>query len=299
MDNTPLETEKKRGRPLKKKITDTQNKNENVENELILTLPLSQTDINNHNYTITIEELDNEIKELSNEVNTQDNVRQYIHIIKQLKEKNEKLEKYVSTISPMFNTEIKVYNFGTVEDESNKIIELTKTNICCLNCCHPFDNYPIFLPIGYANNRFIKMGNKNTILFCSFNCASSYNMSLNDGQIEERYRLLKLLYYKIYKNEENSLTNITIPLAPPKELLKMFGGDLSIEEYRLKSKILEKEYHKFLPPFIPSGYIIEEVIKNDNNIIFNHLVNNYPSSSKNLKRNKKVQNTLSKNIDEL
>ena len=45
--------------------------------------------------------------------------------------------------------------------------------------------------------KFVKMGNSESVLFCSFNCACSYNLSLNDTEIDERYRLLKLLYYKI------------------------------------------------------------------------------------------------------
>jgi len=296
------EVEKKRGRPLKKKnIIEHKVINEDLENqEILLKLAINKNDIDNHKTVhLTLENINEEISKLMSETSI-DNKKQYLNLIKQLVEKNENLEKYISTISPMFNTEIKFYPIGiVVEDEKNKLIELKQTNICCLNCSHPFDWLPSFLPISYQNGKFVKMGNSESILFCSFNCACSYNLSLNDTEIDERYRLLKLLYYKIYADKIKSVVDITIPQALPKELLKMFGGPLTIEEYRFKSKIIEKEYHKLLPPFIPSGYTIEEVTKNDKNIIFNYSINNYPSSSKNLKRTKQVQNVQSKLIDDL
>lgn len=300
----PQEVEKKRGRPLKKKVTIPINKTENISNEdqeILLKLSINQNDIDSHkpSFPLTLEGINEEMNKVMAE-SSNESKKQYLSLIKQLMEKNETLEKYISTISPMFNTEIKFYPIGlTVTDEKNIPIELKQSNICCLNCSHSFDWLPTFLPVAFHDGKFIKMGNSESILFCSFNCACSYNLSLNDMEVEERYRLMKLLYYKIYKDKIKSISDVSIPQALPKELLKMFGGPLTIEEYRMKSKIIEKEYHKLFPPFIPSGYVIEEVTKNDKNIIFNYSINNYPSSTKNLKRSKKVQNTQSKIIDEL
>ena len=198
--------------------------------------------------------------------------KKYTLMLKNLLEKNEELKKYIETITPMFNTEIKFYPIGLkIEDDQNTLIELTTTSIHCLNCCHQFEWLPTFLPISYNNGTFTKMGSKNSIIFCSFNCASSYNLN-------------------IYKTIIKSIDDINISCALPKELLSIFGGPLTIEEYRLKSKIIEKEYHKFIPPFVPSNYLIEEVTKFDKSINSSFMVNNHPNSLKNTKFLKRKKN---------
>ncbi len=76
---------------------------------------------------------------------------------------------------------------------------------------------------------------------------------------------------------------------------------MTIEEYRLKSKIVEKEYHKFIPPFVPSNYLIEEVTKHDRMINSSFLVNNHPNSSKNIKflgRKKNLETPISIHFEE-
>jgi hypothetical protein len=49
--------------------------------------------------------------------------------------------------------------------------------------------------------------------------------------------------------------------APPKELLKVFGGDKTIIEFRNHALLVPKEYIHLLPPSIPFFTVIEEVPK--------------------------------------
>ena len=56
----------------------------------------------------------------------------------------------------------------------------------------------------------------------------------------------------MFKTKEN------ITLAPPRELLTMFGGSLSIEKYREKCKNNNKEYRIYNPPMISTMFQIEE-----------------------------------------
>ena len=60
----------------------------------------------------------------------------------------------------------------------------------------------------------------------------------------ERYSLLNLMYKKIYNKEVN------IKLAAPRIMLRQFGGNMSIEEYRKLNKNYNKDYHMALPPMI-------------------------------------------------
>ena len=78
---------------------------------------------------------------------------------------------------------------------------------------------PYFLPIKYNNNIFYV-----NHWFCSLNCAVAYNIKMNDDLIFERYSLLKYMY-NIYKE---------INPAPDYRILKKYGGNLTIEEYREK-----------------------------------------------------------------
>ena len=118
----------------------------------------------------------------------------------------------------------------------------TSTVIYCYWCCHQFNNTPCALPIRYNNKRFIVYG-----CYCSPECAAAYNFNdLQAGEeIWERYSLLNLLYKRIYDNSEH-----LIKLAPPRQVLSCFGGNLSIEEFRNVNKNYNKTYNIVMPPMI-------------------------------------------------
>jgi hypothetical protein len=232
-----------------------------------------------------------------NDIKPNDNyIKQLGMIIKKLKEENEELKKYLNDITPMYNTEVKVYpiNLKLFDIHQNKLIPI-KTTICCWWCTYQFDNLPTYLPEKYSNDIFHVSG-----CFCSLNCAGSYNLSLNDDKVWERYSLLKLLYYMINIENINSINDIEINISGPKELLEKYGGPLKIEEYRKNSKILGREYHKLIPPFLPLNFGFEEITnsKTDKNINLSHLIQ---SSNKNdnifIKRNKPINNIVSRQID--
>jgi hypothetical protein len=125
-----------------------------------------------------------------------------------------------------------------------------KTDICCWWCCHKFTTSPIGLPYKKDDETYFVKG-----CFCSFNCAASYNFQQTEQtSYWDRYSLLNLLYKKMFKTKE------TISLAPPRELLTIFGGSLSIEKYREKCKQNNKEYRIYNPPMLSTLFQIEEQI---------------------------------------
>ena len=128
-----------------------------------------------------------------------------------------------------------------------------KTNISCWWCCHKFDNTPCSLPYKCKKDKFYVKG-----VFCSFNCAASYNFSLNDDDVFERYSLLNLMYKKLYYRKF-----IKISLAPPRESLKMFGGYLSIEEFRENCLNNDKLFNIIDPPLISIIPKIEESVNHN------------------------------------
>ena len=317
---------KKRGRPKKThqmmsimpKVKIPSNDEEDIEEEeIILHLPISKQElmqINPNNYSIndivdkqnqnqnqnqnqsSVQESDENLsdKEILKQPN--DNyIKQLGLIIKKLKEENDELKKYLTDITPMYFTEVKVYpiDLKLFDMYQNKLIP-TKTQLCCWWCTYNFDCLPTYLPEKYSEGNFYVSG-----CYCSFNCAGAYNLSLGDNKLWERYSLLKLLYYMINKDKINSINDIEINISGPKELLEKYGGSMKIEEYRKNSKILGREYHKLIPPFLPINYGFEEITnsKTNKNINLSNFIN---ANSKNdniiIKRNKPVNNIMSKHI---
>jgi hypothetical protein len=123
-----------------------------------------------------------------------------------------------------------------------------QTNIHCWWCCHQFEGPPCCLPDYMRRDKFYVSG-----CFCTFNCAASYNFHKNDNLVWERYTLLNLMYKKLYN------TNFSkIEMAPPREALKMFGGYMSIEEFRDHCIKQDRAFQVVKPPMISIIPKIEE-----------------------------------------
>ena len=140
-----------------------------------------------------------------------------------------------------------------------------KTNICCMWCCHEFDNTPWGIPYKYEDEKFHLFG-----IFCSPNCAASHifnNISFKTTKWE-CFALLNLLYYKIY-NKMNEIS-----LAPSKLCLKKFGGCMEIDEFRDKLNNNNIYLLKF-PPAISIIPVIEEINENKYNINNMNKTNNF------------------------
>ena len=159
------------------------------------------------------------------------------------------------------------------------------TNIHCWWCCNSFNDIPCALPEYYKKEKFYVNG-----CFCSFNCCASYNFSRNDDARWERYSLINLMYKKLYNKNF-----VKINLAPPRETLKMFGGFLSIEEFREYSVRNDKSFNIIKPPLISIIPKIEENIYINKttktiNQSTNESILNKTQNTLKLKRNKPITN---------
>ena len=99
-----------------------------------------------------------------------------------------------------------------------------ETSIYCWWCCHPFNCVPCSIPEKLVDDTFIVYG-----IFCSPECCAAYlfndNNHSSSQDIWTKYSLLNLLYKDIYKGKK-------IEQAYSREVLKIFGGPLSITEFR-------------------------------------------------------------------
>jgi hypothetical protein len=120
-------------------------------------------------------------------------------------------------------------------EEIRKIPE--QVDIACFWCCHRFETRPVVLPVKDQGEYIEVQGN-----FCTPECAMSY---LFDQRMDSysRWEQLSLLN-RIYG------VNGAIKPAPPRQILKLFGGPMAIEEYRnlVRKGNLRVDIHQ--PPMV-------------------------------------------------
>lgn len=271
---------KKRGRPPKNKVVEKVKEKNSIENEeIILHLKISKKEIDEQKKKgVSLIDIDNNLNSITDEqtdkMKDTTKISNLKHIIKILSDENKNLKEYIDKLSPVFNTEIKYYpeNVNLV-DTNNILIEPKITDICCYNCCHEFDTYPIYDIIGYKNNTFIVSKEGKTKIFCSFNCYLT-NI-LTDVDYIKKDCLLKKLYYEIFKNKIQNIDSIFIKPADDKSVLKKFGGPFTIKEYRMNFKLIIKETRIMEIPFVATPFVLEETTKQNNKI--DYLLNNNPN----------------------
>ena len=113
------------------------------------------------------------------------------------------------------------------------------SEVACFWCCHTFINRPVVLPIRDTGEHLQVMGN-----FCSPECACAYLFDMRQDS-HTRWEQLALLY-RVY----GEACDGKIHPAPSRNVLKLFGGNLSITEYRnlIRSHKVRVDVH--LPPMV-------------------------------------------------
>lgn len=159
--------------------------------------------------------------------------------------------------------------------DNNKEINHTdnRNNSACFWCCHNIEHNLYGMPYNYdtMNDTYLIYGS-----FCSLQCANAYNFSIHSGsdkvwEINSWIQMLGKRYG--YLN--------TIRPAPSRYLLKLFGGNMTIEEYREAHINNDKTFILNIPPMI-------SIATNSEIINTSHL------TKLNDKKKKNIQNFLEK-----
>lgn len=130
------------------------------------------------------------------------------------------LESMENSTSQKFSTEL----LKSILSKTTGAIYNPQT--ACFWCCHTFGWPAVVLPISYDAYKNIYHCEGN---FCSPECALAFNYSnikISDSMRWNRHALLGNLYRDMYKD------NKILSPAPPREILRMFGGQLDIEQFR-------------------------------------------------------------------
>tara|TARA_B100000902_G_scaffold393513_2_gene447892 strand:+ start:420 stop:1478 length:1059 start_codon:yes stop_codon:yes gene_type:complete len=305
---------KKRGRKPTGKIISLKNNEfsslQHDDNCIIAHIPLKQSDIDRISNNSAFSSVDDKINsiidnnsdqsdsesitELSLENNTLGNNKKnfsdkYItHLETEIinyKVKIKKLEETINSSEIFFGDySVEKLKSQIVINENNEFILVKNTDILCWWCCHSFNNTPFPLPEKLYENKYHVFGN-----FCSPSCACAFNIDMNDHKLWERNSLVLKLYNDLTKkNIEN------IYPAPPKQILKKFGGNLTIDEFRNKTKNVYSSRF-IIPPMVPLTTLIEESYKDRNKYKWETKVN--MSKYNNLKKNIKIKRNTSKGTD--
>lgn len=147
-----------------------------------------------------------------------------------------------------------INNNNILNNNENNIKE--QINEKCWNCSYNFYIKKFGLPIKNENNIFYTIGN-----FCSLECASRYaKENYNNNNFYEIYSLLNL--YNLLLNKDNK--NINIPKS--RLSIDIFGGDLTIDEYREKFQ----NYNIIHEPIVKEIKCIDTIT----NLVHNNNLNN-------------------------
>lgn len=279
--------QKKRGRPKKNMVTHHKtpvkiiDKNSNQDEEIILHLSLYDDEsessakniftIDNSDSTCDSLELNPESvvdSSIGNSVNCSMNnsligsgksskeltkdLKKANIMIKKLKKELEELKNktFDTGVYASKNTEIKTIDLKLVSIVDNKPVVTTKTDIACWWCTEHFDTIPCHIPDKYNNDTYYVFG-----CFCTYSCAKAYNSNMNDSRVALRMSLMTKMFSAVFETKEQ------INMAPPREMLKKFGGILSIDEFRSGALLCKMEYKISLPPFIPLLPVYDEIQK--------------------------------------
>lgn len=250
------------------------------DDELILYLPIDMNDLKKYNMSDQTEDdtttsLSSKkvnkiftISDLQNLDTDSDVYEDYVEqkeFLKILKKRDKEINKLNNQIKELkelltenddYGTNLrKVYKMGFnfINSRDNKTLIDEKTDICCWWCTEHFTNPPCFIPERFSNNTYYVFG-----CFCSFNCASAYNIQMDDYKVWDRDSLLN----KIYNMVSNSLDKIKI--APPRESLKKFGGILDINKFRNNGQRFNKEYRVIMQPMASLCPLLEETVNDTN-----------------------------------
>jgi hypothetical protein len=148
---------------------------------------------------------------------------------------------------------LKVIRLLTEFEEKSKSGEWpSNTSVHCYWCCHRFNNAPFGLPVRYAGDQFHVVG-----CFCSLECACAHNFASKESIDEclNRYSLINMLAHRLGLGR-------SVRPAPNRLSLSMFGGHLTIDEFRAFTGT-GRQVIVNSPPMMTVTQQVEEVHESD------------------------------------
>lgn len=190
---------------------------------------------------LTTSDLDEDTTDEENEIENSQNY----DVNDKLQISTKKVKKKI-TNKRLIETNKTIKSLKFFSDEFSKGEEIKYSNYRCHYCHHKFNNQPFFLPYEFCSNtlRYKVCGN-----FCSPNCVKSY--AINSKIHCTKVNLVGEMYRKLFGK------TFCIKPAPPIQILKEYGGTLTISEFR--ETFDNKINYKLVP--ICSKLVYQEIIQ--------------------------------------
>ena len=271
-DQVPIKVLKKRGRKPKNKTPEViiiKEESPDSDKEIIITyLPINSNDLENNEKDFDNFNSENDIFIKSESFYSEN---------KLINENKTKFLNLSPSESENKSTSIN-NNFNRINVHFFEFTEETK----CWWCKHTFSSPRLGLPEQHYNETFYCTGN-----YCSWECMKAYNIDTNDNFIWKRESLINLMYFMTYGLFKD------IKPAASWLILKDYGGNLSIVDFRKNFDLINNDYLILHPPLISRQMQIEESYKKktNNGIVVNKLDKLLFENNSNLtlRRNKPVE----------
>jgi hypothetical protein len=117
------------------------------------------------------------------------------------------------------------------------------STIACFWCCHTFEGQPCVIPVREEKGIYEVYGN-----YCCPECALSGILEERDDS-HVKWEKVSLLH-RIYGAQVSGGPSGRIYPAPPRSVLKMFGGTVGIDSYRATIRERKVRVDLHLPPMI-------------------------------------------------
>lgn len=167
-------------------------------------------------------------------------------LIEKKEEQNEITENLIIKLKKNMIDDYKITSYNENESLNQSVNNEGENNSeLCWNCCHPFNEHVFGIPMKYVNGVFYIYGD-----FCSLECASRFaHDELKEYDFSEIFSLINLYSNAIYNKK------VKISIAPHRLMLNVFGGTLTIDEYRSNNK---NNYDIRIPPILPIKHLVNQ-----------------------------------------
>jgi hypothetical protein len=159
---------------------------------------------------------------------------------------------YIVKAEPNTGTYIRTVPEGRTAPTYSEEKYPEKTDTLCWHCCHSFEGRPIPLALSHDPKRNVY---KVAGVFCSFGCMAAYNKEYGKTHAGGTRGMA---IYRLYRDMTRS-SNPVIPVAPPKQFLKCFGGWMDIDEFRDASNTCQYELHPVKCMMTTQGYTERQI----------------------------------------
>lgn len=141
--------------------------------------------------------------------------------------------------------------------ECNKRFEWPiSTDIHCKHCCHPFNGRPWYLPVDYVDGVFVVL----PYVFCRPEDALAWNKNSGRSDWSKNSSLFNFMYKSIHQ-----ITDVTLKCSHRQEMLKIFGGPYSIDDFHESEKIENPDYELIFPEILTNIPKIKQLKKKKEN----------------------------------